>query len=34
MAYATMAGALADPTRRMIFERLIEHPSAVGELAG
>ena len=25
--------ALADPTRRTIFERLIEHPSAVGELA-
>jgi DNA-binding transcriptional ArsR family regulator len=26
-------GALADPTRRMIFERLAERPSAVGELA-
>jgi DNA-binding transcriptional ArsR family regulator len=25
--------ALADPTRRTIFERLIEHPSAVSELA-
>ena len=25
--------ALADPTRRVIFERLAEHPSAVGELA-
>jgi DNA-binding transcriptional ArsR family regulator len=25
--------ALGDPTRRAIFERLIEHPSAVGELA-
>ena len=25
--------ALADPTRRTIFERLIAHPSAVGELA-
>ena len=25
--------ALGDPTRRTIFERLIEHPSAVGELA-
>ena len=24
---------LADPTRRTIFERLAEHPSAVGELA-
>src|SRR3954453_16228838 len=26
--------ALADPTRRSIFERLAERPSAVGELAG
>jgi DNA-binding transcriptional ArsR family regulator len=25
--------ALGDTTRRTIFERLIEHPSAVGELA-
>lgn len=25
--------ALGDATRRAIFERLIEHPSAVGELA-
>ncbi len=25
--------ALADPTRRAIFERLARHPSAVGELA-
>jgi DNA-binding transcriptional ArsR family regulator len=25
--------ALGDPTRREIFERLSEHPSAVGELA-
>lgn len=25
--------ALADPTRRAIFERLIEHPCSVGELA-
>jgi DNA-binding transcriptional ArsR family regulator len=25
--------ALADPTRRSIFELLIEHPSAVGDLA-
>ncbi len=35
MAYqtATALGALADPTRRMIFERLAERPSAVGELA-
>jgi DNA-binding transcriptional ArsR family regulator len=26
--------ALADPTRRAIFERLADRPSAVGELAG
>jgi DNA-binding transcriptional ArsR family regulator len=26
--------ALADPTRREIFERIAERPSAVGELAG
>lgn len=33
-AYAKTAwAALADPTRRTIFERLIEHPSPVGELA-
>jgi DNA-binding transcriptional ArsR family regulator len=25
--------ALADPTRRAIFERLVDRPSAVGELA-
>ena len=37
MTYVTAApdgfGALADPTRRTIFERLAEKPSAVGELA-
>jgi DNA-binding transcriptional ArsR family regulator/uncharacterized protein YndB with AHSA1/START domain len=34
MTYATNGwAALGDPTRRAIFERLIEHPSAVGELA-
>jgi|SRR5918995_1682559 DNA-binding transcriptional ArsR family regulator len=34
MTYATNGwAALADPTRRTIFERLVEHPSAVGELA-
>src|SRR5256886_10290632 len=34
MTYATNGwAALADPTRRTIFERLIEHPSAVVELA-
>jgi DNA-binding transcriptional ArsR family regulator len=26
--------ALGDPTRRAIFERLADHPCAVGELAG
>jgi DNA-binding transcriptional ArsR family regulator len=26
--------ALADPTRRAIFERIADRPSAVGELAG
>jgi DNA-binding transcriptional ArsR family regulator len=25
--------ALADPTRRAIFERLVQHPLAVGEIA-
>ena len=35
MAYRTDGFiALADPTRRAIFERLAERPSAVGELAG
>jgi DNA-binding transcriptional ArsR family regulator len=29
----TALGALGDPTRRAIFERLADHPSAVGELA-
>jgi DNA-binding transcriptional ArsR family regulator len=34
MTYATSGwAALADPTRRTIFERLVEHPCAVGELA-
>ena len=37
MSYATAAiaalGALGDPTRRTIFERLAEKPSAVGEIA-
>src|SRR5687768_18403446 len=34
MTYATNGWtALGDPTRRAIFERLIEHPQAVGELA-
>ena len=37
MAYAAVAiealGALGDPTRRAIFERLAAHPSAVGDLA-
>ena len=33
MAYATSLTALADPTRRSIFERLRKGPRAVGELA-
>lgn len=34
MTYQTAAlTALGDPTRRTIFERLAERPSAVGELA-
>jgi DNA-binding transcriptional ArsR family regulator len=35
MAYRTEGfTALADPTRRAIFERIAERPAAVGELAG
>src|SRR4051812_23684722 len=35
MSYRTEGfTALADPTRRAIFERLAKRPSAVGELAG
>jgi DNA-binding transcriptional ArsR family regulator len=33
MAYAAALQALADPTRRAIFERLREGPQPVGELA-
>lgn len=33
MTYGDSLGALADPTRRAIFERLSERPRAVGELA-
>jgi DNA-binding transcriptional ArsR family regulator len=33
VAYQEALGALADPTRRAIFERLAERPRAVGELA-
>jgi len=33
MAYAEILTALADPTRRRIFEALREHPKTVGELA-
>jgi DNA-binding transcriptional ArsR family regulator len=29
----TALGALGDPTRRLIFERLVERPWAVGDLA-
>jgi DNA-binding transcriptional ArsR family regulator len=36
MAYHRAEGfsALADPTRRAIFERIAERPAAVGEIAG
>jgi len=30
---ASVLTALGDPTRRSIFERLADHPAAVGELA-
>jgi DNA-binding transcriptional ArsR family regulator len=33
MAYQTALEALADPTRRLVFERLRQGPSAVGRLA-
>ncbi len=33
MAYATSLAALADPTRRAVFERLRSGPQAVGEIA-
>ena len=33
-AYGDALTALADPTRRSIFERLSSGPAAVGELAG
>ncbi len=33
MTYAKVLSALADPTRRHIFESLSEHPKTVGELA-
>ncbi len=33
MAYPEVLVALADPTRRHIFEALREHPRTVGELA-
>src|SRR5450432_3516441 len=33
MAYGTALNALADPTRRAVFERLRRRPSSVGELA-
>src|SRR5689334_19988442 len=33
MAYGSALTALADPTRRAVFERLKRGPSAVGELA-
>ncbi len=33
-ANGSALAALADPTRRELFERLADHPQAVGELAG
>ncbi len=33
MGYPEVLSALADPTRRHIFEALREHPKTVGELA-
>lgn len=33
MAYASSLAALADPTRRAIYERLRRRPHSVGELA-
>lgn len=33
MAYGNALEALADPTRRMVFERLRQGPQAVGRLA-
>lgn len=33
MPYAEVFTALADPTRRQIFEALREHPMSVGEIA-
>ncbi len=34
MAYAKAISALADPTRRTVFERLRDGPRPVGEIAG
>jgi DNA-binding transcriptional ArsR family regulator len=33
MAYGNALVALADPTRRSVFERLLEGPASVGEIA-
>ena len=34
MTYSTILDALADPTRRTLFERIRQRPRSVGELAG
>jgi DNA-binding transcriptional ArsR family regulator len=33
MAYETALTALSDPTRRLIFERVLEAPRSVGDIA-
>ena len=33
MAYGVALAALSDPTRRAVFERVLEAPSSVGEIA-
>src|SRR5215468_6162250 len=33
MAYGSALAALSDPTRRQVFERVLEAPQSVGEIA-